>query len=91
MTITTKVMDLVKDKMTIVKHTNTENICLVGPVNLPVKQGDFSATFQWYNWLKIDANLTKEEIIDGLAAANLAFCNNLLCLYMVILPTQKML
>ncbi|MGY4794697.1 GTP cyclohydrolase II [Lysinibacillus fusiformis] len=73
MTITTKVMDLVKDKMTIVKHTNTENICLVGPVNLPVKQGDFSATFQWYNWLKIDANLTKEEIIDGLAAANLAF------------------
>ncbi len=66
-------MDLVKDKMTIVKHTNTENICLVGPVNLPVKQGDFSATFQWYNWLKIDANLTKEEIIDGLAAANLAF------------------
>lgn len=66
-------MDLVKDKMTIVKHTNTENICLVGPVNLPVKQGDFSALFQWYNWLTVDANLTKEEIIDGLANANLAF------------------
>ncbi len=66
-------MDLVKDKMTIVKHTNTENICLVGPVNLPVKQGDFSASFQWYNWLTVDANLTKEEIIDGLANANLAF------------------
>lgn len=66
-------MDIVKDKMTVIKHTNTENICLVGPVNLPVKQGDFSATFQWYNWLTVDVNVSKEEIIDGLATANLAF------------------
>ena len=73
MTITTKIMDIVKDKMTVIKHKNTENICLVGPVNLPVKQGDFSATFQWYNWLTVDVNVSKEEIIDGLAAANLAF------------------
>ncbi|GAA3349904.1 GTP cyclohydrolase II [Deinococcus persicinus] len=73
MTITTKIMDIVKDKMTVIKHTNTENICLVGPVNLPVKQGDFSATFQWYNWLTVDVNVSKEEIIDGLATANLAF------------------
>lgn len=73
MTITTKVVDIVKDKMTIVKHSETENICLVGPVKLPVKQGEFSATFQWYNWVKVDSNLSKEEIIDGLATANLAF------------------
>lgn len=73
MTITTKVVDIVKDKMTIVKHSETENICLVGPVTLPVKQGEFSATFQWYNWVKVDSNLSKEEIIDGLATANLAF------------------
>ncbi|MGE7914443.1 GTP cyclohydrolase II [Lysinibacillus xylanilyticus] len=73
MTITTKVMDIVKDKMTIMKQSETENICLVGPVKLPIKQGDFSATFQWYNWLKVDAELSKEEIIDGLASANLAF------------------
>ncbi|MFJ7667368.1 GTP cyclohydrolase II [Lysinibacillus sp. NPDC097195] len=73
MTITTKVVDIVKDKMTIVKHSETENICLVGPVKLPIKQGDFAATFQWYNWLKVDSNLSKEEIIDGLATANLAF------------------
>lgn len=73
MTITTKVMDIVKDKMNIVKHSNTENICIVGPVKLPVKQGEFSATFQWYNWLKVDADLTKEEIIDGLSTAKLAF------------------
>lgn len=66
-------MDIVKDKMTMVKYTDTETICLVGPVNLPIKQDDFSATFQWYNWLKVDANLSKEEIIDGLATANLAF------------------
>ncbi len=73
MTITTKVMDIVKDKMIIVQHSKTEHICLVGPVKLPVKQGDFSAIFQWYNWLKVDANLSKEEIIDGLVSANLAF------------------
>lgn len=66
-------MDIVKDKMILVQHSKTENICLVGPVKLPVKQGDFSAIFQWYNWLKIDTSLTKEEIIDGLASANLAF------------------
>lgn len=66
-------MDIVKDKMIIVQHSKTENICLVGPVKLPVKQGDFSAIFQWYNWLKMDASLSKEEIIDGLASANLAF------------------
>ncbi len=73
MTITTKVLDIVKDKMTIVKQSETESICLVGPVKLPVKQGEFSATFQWYNWLKVGNNLSKEEIIDGLASANLAF------------------
>ncbi|MFJ7648463.1 GTP cyclohydrolase II [Lysinibacillus sp. NPDC097279] len=73
MTITTKVVDIVKDKMTIVKQSETENICLVGPVKLPIKQGDFSATFQWYNWLKVGSDLTKEEIMDGLATANLAF------------------
>jgi len=66
-------MDIVKDKMIIVQHSKTENICLVGPVKLPVKQGDFSAVFQWYNWLKLDTSLSKEEIIDGLASANLAF------------------
>ncbi|MGN4125932.1 GTP cyclohydrolase II [Lysinibacillus sphaericus] len=73
MTITTKVMDIVKDKMTIIQHSASENICLVGPVKLPIKQGEFSATFQWYNWLTVEANLSKEEIIDGLASANLAF------------------
>ncbi|MFJ8518180.1 GTP cyclohydrolase II [Lysinibacillus xylanilyticus] len=73
MTITTKVLDIVKDKMTIVKQSETESICLVGPVKLPVKQGEFSATFQWYNWIKVGANSSKEEIIDGLASANLAF------------------
>lgn len=66
-------MDIVKDKMIIVQHSKTENICLVGPVKLPVKQGDFSAIFQWYNWIKMDTSLSKEEIIDGLASANLAF------------------
>lgn len=73
MIITTKIMELVKDKMVIMKQSETENICLVGPVELPVKQSDFSATFQWYNWLKVEGDLSKEEVIDSLATANLAF------------------
>lgn len=73
MTITTKIMEIVKDKMMMMNVSATENICLVGPIKLPVKQGDFSATFQWYNWLKVDSDLSKEEIIDSLSKANLAF------------------
>ena len=73
MTSTTKIVDIVKDKMVMMNISATENLCMVGPIKLPVKQGDFSATFQWYNWLKVDADLSKEEVIDSLATANLAF------------------
>lgn len=73
MTITTKIIEIVKDKMVMMSVSATENLCMVGPIILPVKQGDFSATFQWYNWLRVDADLSKEEIIDSLATANLAF------------------
>lgn len=66
-------MEIVKDKMVMMNVSATENICLVGPIKMPVKQGDLSAIFQWYNWLKVDSDLSKEEIIDSLATANLAF------------------
>jgi len=73
MTTLQKTIDFLQDKMQITKRSETENICIVGPVKLPVKQGDFEATFQWYSWHVEDAKLSKEEVIDTLASSNLAF------------------
>ncbi|MEG0259227.1 MAG: GTP cyclohydrolase II, partial [Lysinibacillus sp.] len=63
---------ILQDKMTVIESANKDNLCLVGPVKLPVQQGDFSATFQWYNWVKVDAKLSKEAILASLISANLA-------------------
>ena len=73
MTTLQKTIDFLQDKMQFTKRSETENICIVGPVKLPVKQGDFEATFQWYSWHVVDAKLSKEEVIDTLASSNLAF------------------
>ncbi|MGX9135466.1 GTP cyclohydrolase II [Rummeliibacillus sp. JY-2-4R] len=73
MTTLQKTIDFLQDKMKFAKRSETENICIVGPVKLPVKQGEFEATFQWYSWHVVDASLTKEEVIDSLATSNLAF------------------
>ncbi|BDH61987.1 GTP cyclohydrolase II [Lysinibacillus sp. PLM2] len=64
--------EILLNKMNIVPFNENQNLCLVGPVKLPVKQGDFEATFKWYTWLKIDGKLTKEEVLDVIADANLA-------------------
>ncbi|RKJ36353.1 GTP cyclohydrolase, partial [Butyricicoccus sp. 1XD8-22] len=64
--------EILLNKMNIVPFNKNQNLCLVGPVKLPVKQGDFEATFKWYTWLKIDGKLTKEEVLDLIANANLA-------------------
>ena len=73
MTILKETMDILKDKMQLVELSTQENLCLVGPVKLPVKQGDFSETFNWYTWHKVDTSLSKEEVIQSLADSNLAF------------------
>lgn len=54
MKITQQTKDLLIDKMKILKTPGKADICLVGPVNLPVEQGDFSTVFQWYTWLQLD-------------------------------------
>lgn len=60
------------DKMKIIPFNNS-TICLVGPVKLPVKQGDFEATFNWYTWLTIDEQIqSKEDILQMITNANLA-------------------
>lgn len=65
--------DVLFEKMQIVNLDKEHNICIVGPVKLPIKQGDFHATFQWYSWLKIDATIkTKDEVLENIVHANLA-------------------
>ncbi|WP_408057107.1 GTP cyclohydrolase II [Ureibacillus acetophenoni] len=58
--------------MKIVQYKEQQTICIVGPVKLPVKQGDFETTFQWYTWLTVDGQKTKEDILDLIVNENLA-------------------
>lgn len=65
--------EILKNKMQIVSYSDKENLCIAGPVRLPIKQGDFSTTFQWYTWLNIDKELTsKEQVLQGIIDAELA-------------------
>ena len=64
---------ILKDKMNIISFDDKENLCTVGPVKLPIKQGDFEKTFQWYTWVTVNSELnTKEEILKSIVNAELA-------------------
>ncbi|KGR78338.1 GTP cyclohydrolase [Ureibacillus manganicus DSM 26584] len=60
------------NKMKVVQFKEKQTICIVGPVKLPIKQGDFETTFQWYTWLTVDGQKTKEDILDLILSENLA-------------------
>lgn len=60
------------NKMQFISKSQNEKICLVGPVQLPVKVDNYEETFQWYTWLTVDASYTKEEILLKLPKLNLA-------------------
>ncbi|MEK4699682.1 GTP cyclohydrolase II [Solibacillus sp. FSL R7-0668] len=66
-------IDILNDKIRFVVRNDSQNLALVGPVKLPIKQGDFEATFNWYSWLAVDSQKTKQQMIDDLPAMNLAF------------------
>lgn len=66
-------MAILKDKMQLVARNDSTKLALVGPVRLPIKQGDFEATFNWYSWLTVDQAETKEQVIQSLNKLNLAF------------------
>jgi GTP cyclohydrolase II len=70
--ITTEVKAILKNKMSILKQENKNDLCLVGPVNLPVQLADQTVTFQWYSWLELDENMSTEEILETLGQTNLA-------------------
>ncbi|HWL25674.1 MAG TPA: GTP cyclohydrolase II [Ureibacillus sp.] len=64
--------DILLNKMKIVQFKDKQTICVVGPVKLPIKQGTFEATFQWYTWLTINGVNSKEEILELIVHDNLA-------------------
>lgn len=71
--ITKQISGVLIDKMQILQKENEPNISLVGPIKLPIKQGNFEATFQWYCWLTLDkAVISKEQIITDLVNKDLA-------------------
>jgi len=66
------IIDLLQDKMEIIAFNEEQNLSLVGPVKLPVQLDDQVVTFQWYTWLPINKNETKEEVLRSLPALHLA-------------------
>lgn len=68
-----KINDTILNKIQFTKRNEKENISVVGPVRLPIKQGDFEATFQWYSWQEVAADLSKEQMLEQLPQMNLAF------------------
>ncbi len=64
--------EILLNKMKLVPFNDSENLCLVGPVKLPVKQGHFQTTFQWYTWLNVDKKLSKEMVLDAITTDDLA-------------------
>lgn len=68
-----KVYNILKDKMRLIRRNAKENICIVGPVKMPIKQGEFEATFQWYSWLPVDSTWSLEDVVRNVSKLNLAF------------------
>jgi len=67
-----KELAILQDKIRFVTKNESENICIVGPVELPIKQGDFKATFNWYTWISVDAKWTKEDVLSNIGQMDLA-------------------
>jgi len=71
--ISTKVKDILLDKMTILTNAHDKELCLVGPVKLPVQLEDQVVTFQWYTWLPLEGLPSdKEKLLESLTSAHLA-------------------
>lgn len=55
-----------------IQKPGEQDICLVGPVTLPVQLDDQVVTFKWYTWLKVEDEMGTEEVLDSLSKTNLA-------------------
>lgn len=65
-------IEVLLNNMKLIPKNENENICLVGPIQLPIKVDHYDETFQWYTWLTIDASYTKQDILHNLSKMNLA-------------------
>jgi GTP cyclohydrolase II len=71
--ISDKVKNILMNKMTILNQTDKKDICLVGPVKLPVQLEDQVITFKWYTWLPLEGLPSeKDHLLEALVTANLA-------------------
>lgn len=67
-----KVEEIVSNKIQFTKRNAQESLCIVGPIELPVKQEGLEATFQWYSWINIGADHQTEEVLSDIQTMNLA-------------------
>ncbi|WP_338471953.1 GTP cyclohydrolase II [Niallia sp. XMNu-256] len=71
--ITEKTKKLLMNKMTILKDNDKNDLCLVGPVNLPVQLDGEVVIFQWYTWMPLEGiPAEKEMILESIATLDLA-------------------
>ena len=71
--ISDKVKNILMNKMTILKQKDKKDICLVGPVKLPVQLEDQVVTFNWYTWLPLEGLPSeKDHLLEALVTADLA-------------------
>lgn len=70
--ISTDVKNILKNKMTFIEQENKNDLCLVGPITLPVQLDDQTVTFKWYSWLELDGSFLKDNLLESLTQANLA-------------------
>lgn len=71
--ITTEVLNLLSHKMNVITNPQGQDLCLVGPIELPVQLDEGIVHFQWYTWLNLDGKSTeKADILNELVHANLA-------------------
>ena len=69
----TREFSILADKIQLAYKNKEENLCIVGPINLPVAKGDFSATFNWYSWVSVPSRWSREDVVRNLPSMNLAF------------------
>src|SRR5690606_26653071 len=68
-----KLMAILEDKIQLISRDDLQNIAVVGPVKLPIKQENLETTFQWYSWTTVGKNLTKEQVVESVPSMHLAF------------------
>ncbi|MEH7388183.1 GTP cyclohydrolase II [Bacillus sp. JJ1521] len=70
--VSEKVKNLLLNKMKMIQKRGEQDICLVGPVKLPVQLDESIVTFNWYTWLKVEDEVSTEDVLDSLTLTNLA-------------------